>query len=67
VEPGVSKSAKVKAGWLKSVALSEVGVSNLSPSAAVALLAEMGGGYNVEVLVELLEVEAVAVQAAEGL
>ncbi|BHH85443.1 bifunctional aconitate hydratase 2/2-methylisocitrate dehydratase [Desulforhopalus sp. 52FAK] len=67
VEPGVSKSAKVKAAWLKSVALGELTVQNLSPAAAVMLLSEMGGGYNVEVLVELLEVETIAAEAATGL
>lgn len=67
VEPGVSKSAKVKAAWLKSVALGVVSVDNLSPTGAVALLAEMGGGYNVEALIELLEVDPVAKEAAEAL
>ena len=67
VEPGVSKSAKIKAAWLKSVALATVPVENLSQAEAVALLAEMGGGYNVEALVELLEVDVVAKDAAEAL
>ena len=67
VEPGVSKSAKVKAAWLKSVALGELAVQNISPAAAVTLLSEMGGGYNVEALLELLEVEAIAGEAARGL
>ncbi len=67
VEPGVSKSAKVKAAWLKSVAVGDVVAANLNPEDAVALLAEMGGGYNVESLVELLEVDSVAAAAAAGL
>ncbi|MFT5702205.1 MAG: aconitate hydratase 2/2-methylisocitrate dehydratase [Desulforhopalus sp.] len=67
VEPGVSKSAKIKAAWFKSVALSSVSVENLSPTGAVALLAEMGGGYNVEALVELLQVDTVAKEAADAL
>lgn len=67
IEPGVSKSAKVKAAWLRSVSVGDTVVSNLSATGAVALLADMGGGYNVEVLVELLEIEAVAAEAAAGL
>ena len=67
VEPGVSKSAKIKAAWLKSVALSKVSVKTLSPGGAVALLAKMGGGYNVEALVELLEIDTVAKEAADAL
>jgi aconitate hydratase 2/2-methylisocitrate dehydratase len=67
IEPGVSKSAKIKAAWLKAVALSELSVPEFSPAKAVALLSEMGGGYNVEALVELLEVEAVAGEAANAL
>lgn len=67
VEPGVSKAAKIKAAWLKKVALGEIQVALLSPAAAVAMLAEMGGGYNVAVLVRLLEVDAVAAEAAAAL
>ena len=67
VEPGVSKSAQIKAMWLKTVALATVFVTNLSAKEAVALLAEMGGGYNVEVLIELLEIDAVAKEAGEAL
>jgi len=67
VEPGVSKSARVKAAWLKAVALGAVSAESLSPTGAVRLLAEMGGGYNVEAMVALLEVDAVAKEAAEAL
>ncbi len=67
VEPGVSKSAQVKAGWLKEVALGLVTVESLKPEQAVAMLAHMGGGYNVEVLIELLENETLAVGSAGAL
>jgi len=67
VEPGVSKAAKVKAGWLEQVALGDVKLPALSPGAAVAMLGEMGGGYNVAALVRLLEVQAVAAEAASAL
>lgn len=55
VEPGVSKSAKVKAAWLKDVAMGEVKVPALTGDKAVGLLAKMGGGYNVDALIDLLQ------------
>lgn len=55
VEPGVSKSAKEKASWLKKVAMGETKAATLSSTEAVQLLAQMGGGYNVEALIELLK------------
>jgi len=67
VEPGVSKSARVKAGWLKEVASGRVTVDSLNPEQAIALLSQMGGGYNVEALVELLTVESLAQFSADAL
>lgn len=67
VEPGVSKAAKVKAGWLQKVADGTVTVDGFSPEAAIGQLARMGGGYNVEALIQLLKSEATASAAAEGL
>lgn len=67
VEPGVSKSAQVKAGWLKDVALGQVTVDLIEPEQAVSMLGQMGGGYNVEVLVELLAVESLAPFSASAL
>ena len=67
VEPGVSRSAAVKAGWLKKVALGEVRAQAIDSAAAVAGLGQMGGGYNVDALIELLTVESCAAEAAEGL
>lgn len=67
VEPGVSKAAQVKAKWLRDVALGLVTVAILSPEQAIAMLRVMGGGYNVSVLIELLEVEPLAACSAEGL
>jgi aconitate hydratase 2/2-methylisocitrate dehydratase len=55
VEPGVSKAAKVKAAWLKKVADEDVKVDSVTPEDAIGQLALMGGGYNVEVLIDLLE------------
>jgi len=67
VEPGVSKSAFVKASWLKDIALSNIVVDSLAPEQAISILALMGGGYNVEALIDLLEVEALAALSAKGL
>nr|WP_321465504.1 bifunctional aconitate hydratase 2/2-methylisocitrate dehydratase [uncultured Desulfobulbus sp.] len=67
VEPGVSKSAKVKADWLEQVALGELQVQGWGPEAAVAMLAQMGGGYNVTALIRLLQVPALSSHAAEAL
>jgi aconitate hydratase 2/2-methylisocitrate dehydratase len=67
VEPGVSKSAQVKASWLKDVAIGRVTVDVLDPERAVAMLSQMGGGYNVEALVELLDIESLAPFSAGAL
>jgi aconitate hydratase 2/2-methylisocitrate dehydratase len=67
VEPGVSKAARVKAGWLQEVALGRVTVRILSPEQAIAMLGTMGGGYNVQALAELLEVPALAPCVATAL
>lgn len=67
VEPGVSKSAKVKAVWLEKVARQEIRVDAVSSMQAVLLLSSMGGGYNVDVLIELLEIPEFAPLAAAGL
>jgi len=67
VEPGVSKSAKVKAAWLEKVALGEITLPLLSPAEAIAMLGEMGGGYNVAALVRLLSVDGAAAEAAAAL
>lgn len=67
VEPGVSKAASVKAAWLEEVALGRVQVQGCGPEAAVTLLAQMGGGYNVAALIRLLQVETLAPAAAEAL
>lgn len=67
VEPGVSKAAKVKSAWLREVAQGSVDVAALPPTLAIELLSQMGGGYNVSVLIELLEVEDRAPEAAQAL
>lgn len=67
VEPGVGKAAQVKAEWLEKVALNKVAVALLPPKSAIALLGQMGGGYNVAALVRLLAKEGSAGPAASAL
>lgn len=67
VEPGVSKAAAVKAAWLEQVALGRVVVDQFPPEAAILMLSEMGGGYNVAVLLRLLRIESLAPPAGEAL
>lgn len=67
VEPGVSKAAAVKAAWLEQVALGSVAVQDITPETAVAMLAQMGGGYNVAALIRMLSVEDRASSAAQAL
>ena len=67
VEPGVSKAAAVKAAWLEQVAMGAVQVAGCTAKDAIALLAQMGGGYNVACLIRLLQVPALAGSAAQAL
>lgn len=67
VEPGVSRPALVKSGWLREIALGIKSVNAITPTLAVELLSQMGGGYNVATLIELLKVEERAPEAAEAL
>lgn len=67
VEPGVSKAAAIKAEWLEQVALGKVVVAPCPPEAAIRMLSQMGGGYNVAALLRLLRIESLALHAAEAL
>jgi len=68
VEPGVSKAAAVKAAWLEQVALGNtISVPGFPPEAAIRMLAQMGGGYNVAVLLRLLAMASLAQPAADAL
>ena len=67
VPPGVDDAARVKAAYLASVARGEGVGDAISPSTAVHLLGTMLGGYNVAVLVELLESPELGALAAESL
>ncbi len=66
VPPGVDEAAYVKAGFLAAVARGEAECPLIDRRAAVQLLGNMHGGYNIETLVALLEdVELGAAAAAE--
>lgn len=67
VEPGVSAAAKIKAGWLESVAAGTLKTKALGPKEAVAMLGNMGGGYNVAALLRLLANKDAGALAAEAL
>ena len=57
----------MKASWLKDVAIGRLTVDVIDPEQAVSMLAEMGGGYNVAALIELLEVDSLAPFCARAL
>lgn len=67
VPPGVDQAAYVKAGFLSAVAKGEAASPILTAERAAELLGTMLGGYNVQTLVELLDNEALAPVAVEGL
>ncbi|MFT7300680.1 MAG: aconitate hydratase 2/2-methylisocitrate dehydratase [Porticoccus sp.] len=67
VPPGVDEAAYVKAGFLSAIVNGEAASPLIDRSAAVKLLGNMHGGYNVETLVELLDDAELAEQAAEEL
>ena len=55
VPPGVDEAAYVKAGFLSAIVKGEATSPLISKDAAVQLLGNMHGGYNIATLVELLE------------
>jgi aconitate hydratase 2/2-methylisocitrate dehydratase len=55
VPPGVDESAYVKAGFLSAIVKGETTSPLIDRAAAVELLGNMHGGYNVATLVELLD------------
>ncbi len=67
VPPGVDDAARAKAAFLAGVARGELACAALHPAAAVELLGGMGGGYNVAVLVALLDHRSLGSLAAEQL
>ncbi len=67
VPPGVDEAAYVKAGFLTAVTKGEVTSPIVNKEAAVQLLGNMHGGYNIATLVELLDDADLAELAAEEL
>ncbi len=67
VPPGVDEAAYVKAAFLSDVALGKIDCPLIDKIAAVDLLGDMHGGYNIETLVKLLSDSALGEQAATEL
>lgn len=67
VAPGVDPAAYVKAGFLAALAKGEAKSLFIDPKQAVELLGTMLGGYNVPILIELLEHTNLADTAAKQL
>lgn len=67
VPPGVDEAAYVKAGFLSAIAKGEETCGLVDRDAAVQLLGNMHGGYNIETLIALLDDDKLAELAAEEL
>jgi aconitate hydratase 2 / 2-methylisocitrate dehydratase len=67
VPPGVDEAAYVKAGFLAAIVKGEAESPLLDKLAAVKLLGNMHGGYNIVTLVDLLSDAELGAQAAEEL
>lgn len=67
VPPGVDEAAYVKAGFLAAIVNNEAESPLISKDAAIQLLGNMHGGYNIVTLVEALDNEDLAELAAEEL
>ena len=67
VPPGVDEAAYVKASFLSAIVNGEAASPLIDRTAAVALLGNMHGGYNVETLVKLLDDDELAPAAAQEL
>ncbi|MCC5627951.1 bifunctional aconitate hydratase 2/2-methylisocitrate dehydratase [Nostoc sphaeroides CHAB 2801] len=61
VSPGVDPAAYVKAGFLTAIAKKEITSPLVSRIEAVQLLGTMIGGYNVQALIDLLQLPTVSV------
>lgn len=60
VSPGVDPAAYVKAGFLTAIAKEEITSPLIAPIEAVQLLGTMIGGYNVQSLIDLLQLPTVS-------
>jgi aconitate hydratase 2/2-methylisocitrate dehydratase len=67
VPPGVDEAAYVKAGFLSAIVDGSASSPLINKDAAVQLLGNMHGGYNIETLIKALDDENLAELAAEEL
>ncbi len=67
VPPGVDQAAYVKAAFLSALAKGEAKSPMIDQQHATRLLATMLGGYNIQPLIELLDLDETAAVAAAGL
>ncbi|MFP4533901.1 MAG: bifunctional aconitate hydratase 2/2-methylisocitrate dehydratase [Desulfobacterales bacterium] len=67
VPAGVDPAAQVKADFLFKIACHEIKSPLISPQSAVFLLGTMGGGFNIEPLIKLLDDAQLAPEAAKAL
>lgn len=67
VPAGVSQAAQIKAEYLDKLARGTDKCATISTETAITLLGTMLGGYNVPLLVNLLDVDSVAAAAADAL
>jgi aconitate hydratase 2 / 2-methylisocitrate dehydratase len=67
VPPGVDEAAYVKAGFLAAIVNGETSSPLIDKPQAIKLLGEMHGGYNIETLVNALDVTDLAELAASQL
>ena len=67
VPAGVDDAAYIKAGYLAAIAKGETASPLINPALATQLLGTMLGGYNIEPLIDLLDHDDVADDAAAAL
>ena len=67
IPPGVDQAAYVKASYLTAVVKGEANSPLISKQKAIELLGHMQGGYNVEPLIQALDDQELAKDAAEAL
>ncbi len=60
IPPGVDDAAKVKADFINAIAQGKKSSNTLTPEKAAEILGTMGGGYNIQPLVDLLDNEQLA-------
>ncbi len=67
VPPGVDQAAYVKAAFLSDVAKGNIACDLIDPVRATEILGTMLGGYNIQPLIDLLDLETTADAAATAL